>query len=127
MQKIIDWTLPIITVSEANLSEHWSCRHKRHRVQKRYIDLAFHNWRIESFPKQISLPCTVIMTRISPRTLDEEDNLRMALKSVKDSIASEIKPGLEPGRADDDKNITWEYAQKKGKPKERGLKIEIYC
>jgi hypothetical protein len=132
MKKIIDFELPIETKSEANISEHWSKRRKRYKIQELQIFSAFNNhfnrgYFCSSPKEQIKLPCEVVMTRISPRTLDEEDNLRMAFKHIKDCIADFIRPGFAPGRADDTEEIAWIYRQTKGNPRQKGIRIEIYC
>lgn len=69
-------------------------------------------------------PCHVILTRIAPKQLDD-DNLVSALKNARDVVSDRLKPGLAAGRADGDKDITWQYEQKKGNPKFYALKIEI--
>jgi hypothetical protein len=120
MKKIVDWKVPITTVSEYNLSEHWSKTHKRHKVQDEHIFVLFKNEK-----PNISLPCHIKLSRIAPRELDF-DNLTGSLKAVRDSVASYIIPGLAPGRADGDKQITWEYNQEKGKVREYAVKIEIF-
>jgi hypothetical protein len=119
MHKIIEWNLPIQTVSEANRGgEHWSKKHKRHKHQHTLIWLAFRNI------KEVPLPCHVKMTRISPRMLDADDNLPMSFKYIKDKIASEITGIKQVGKADSDERITWEYSQEKGKP--QSVRIEIF-
>ena len=50
----------------------------------------------------------------------------MSFKSIKDYIADKLRPNLAPGRADDDKLLTWSYDQEKGAPKTYGVKIIIY-
>ena len=72
----------------------------------------------------IKPPCTVKLTRISPRSFDC-DNLVGGFKYVKDAIAEYIHPNLAIGRADDDDLIKWEYAQEKGEPKHYAIRIEI--
>jgi hypothetical protein len=62
---------------------------------------------------------------VAPRDLDKEDNLPMALKTVKDIVADMLVPGLAPGRADGNKDITWEFSQRKGSPKTYGLEIQL--
>lgn len=115
-------TLPIRTVSEANLgSEHWTKRHKRHKAQKQRVKW---QWKIDK-PK-VSLPCKVILTRIAPRALDRQENLPVSMKYIVDAIADCLIPGLPPGKADSDKRIEWEYAQEKGMSKQYALKIEIF-
>ena len=103
------WFIYIKTVSEANSSEHWTKKNKRHKSQKKFIRL----WSLENNIKSTILPCIVRLTRLAPGMLDEDDNLRMAFKWIKDFIADEILPGQAPGRADSDKRITWTYAQEK--------------
>lgn len=115
---MIDWTLPIPTVSEANVSEHWSRRHKRHKAQELIIK---GRWNRER--PALTLPVVVKLTRIGVRELDD-DNLRIALKHVRDVIADLIRPGLPPGQADGSSLIKWDYAQSKGKV--RSVRIEIY-
>lgn len=108
MKKV--WELNIKTVSEANSSEHWRAKAKRHRSQKLFIKL----WSLENDIKATNLPVSIKLTRLAPGNgLDEDDNLRMAFKYIKDYIADQIIPGLAAGRADGDKRIKWEYAQEK--------------
>lgn len=125
MSKII-LNLPIRTVSESNCSEHWSVKSKRHRQQQFFIRLLL----ITSKP-EIILPCKITLIRISPRLLDD-DNLVGSLKYIRDEISAYINPEKvvkckkinknnkivlyeNKGHADNDKNITWAYAQKNGK------------
>lgn len=119
MQKIADLNIPIRTYSEANIACHWTVRKKRTDQQKFWVNLYWNQ-----LDPTISLPCVVKLTRIAPRSLDD-DNLRSAFKIVRDCVSDRIKPGLAPGRADA-KDITFEYDQKKGKPKEYAIKIEIF-
>lgn len=113
------WQLPIKTVSEANCSQHWTIKHKRHKGQKRIIAL----WASANNIKATSLPCTITLTRLAPLMLDEGDNLPCSMKYLRDYIAGEILPGLAAGRADGDKRITWRYAQEKSAI--LALRIEI--
>lgn len=128
----LELVLPILTLSEANglLSktrfykngkakpEHWTESHARHKAQKSAIYLA-----LNSQKNLIKLPCVVKMTRQAPRDLDADDNLRIALKWIKDAIAELITGDYVPGRADGDKRIKWEYDQEKCS--EYKVKIEI--
>ena len=112
---------PVKIYSEANIREHWTKGYKRKKEQR---------WAIQSYLKislkePPSLPVTVHLTRIAPRLLDSQDNLRSAFKGVIDTIADYLIPGLAPGRADGDERIQWTFQQKKGKPKEYGLEIEF--
>jgi len=120
MTESITVRMPIKTVSEANSKLNWRASMKRHKSQKN-ATVAF------LWPKLaiIRLPCHIKMTRIAPRALDAEDNLPMAFKWIKDAICDMIKPGLKPGRADDDKRFSFEYAQRREGVKEYAIEIEI--
>lgn len=109
MNLIKEIVIPIKTVSEANLSEHWSIRYKRHKKQSGIIKMFLRTH------GKIELPCTITLIRRSKRMLDS-DNLTMSLKNLRDTIADYIIPGLAPGRADDNKSVTWQYDQVKGDP-----------
>jgi hypothetical protein len=122
MKKIVDWIIPMKIISESNNFDHWTKKRKRSIVHKERI---WNEWIIQGKPEIIP-PCIVKLSRIAPRMLDEEDNLRTAFKHIKDHIADIIIPFLAPGRADGNKGIKWEFNQYKGKPKEYALQIEIF-
>jgi hypothetical protein len=133
MDKILDLHLPIKTVSEANCSEHWSTKHKRHKKQKKAI---WHAFKREG--TKINPPCRIKLTRISPRKLDIDENLPMVFKWIKDQIADYIHPEKTIGqsrkvpgrkiriygRSDDDERITWEFDQEKGSP--QAIRVEVF-
>lgn len=99
--------LPIKTVSEANSSEHWTKKSKRHRQQQLLLKIAFMN----DNPK-ITLPCTIKFTRLAKRKLDAHDNLPMSFKYLADRLASMIlNEDGQPGQGDNDPRITWQYDQ----------------
>lgn len=113
--------LPLKTVSEANSTEHWTAKRKRHKTQQAIV-------RMKLFEKNpdIKLPCLIELVRIAPRNLDY-DNLVSSFKWIVDSLCDSIIPGLSAGRADSNPNIHIDYFQKKGKPKEYAIQIKIYC
>jgi hypothetical protein len=119
MNLLKSWTVPIETVSEGNLFEHWHKSAKRHKKQKNLVNIYLKE--LSAFKDRKII---VKLIRISPRTLDKHDNLPMAFKFVVDAIADLLNPGKKAGRADDSDLITWEYGQEKGKPK--GIRVEIY-
>ena len=121
MTLLKSYTLPIETVSEGNLFEHWTKANKRHSNQKALIKLYLRE--LSSYRNK---SITVKLVRISPRKLDAHDNLRMAFKFCVDAIADLLNPGLEAGRADDSELITWDYGQEKGKPKQKAMRVEVY-
>jgi hypothetical protein len=122
--------LDLKTVSEANSSEHWSKSSKRHNFQQLLIARAF-----ASLDSPIELPCTVNLTRLSPRELDD-DNLRTAFKWIRDEIADQLLPEqlkyytdkkgklrAKKGVSDNDPRITWSYSQNKAH--RQGIIIEV--
>ena len=111
-------TLPIRLLSEANLMEHWAVRDKRRQEMKDVIRMY---WKVAHI-RDISLPITITLTRLAPRTLDS-DNLVTAFKSSRDTIADLIIPGLQPGRADDNPDMEFVYKQEKSKA--YGINIRI--
>lgn len=113
--------LPIKTVSEANNFDHWTRKYKRKNAQSIAIRWAYNQLNEPKLPEN----CIVELTRIAPRKLDKEDNLPFCFKHIKDVIADLIRPGLRPGRADDNQKISWIYKQEKGKPKEYAIRIRI--
>jgi hypothetical protein len=112
------YNLPLTIESEGNKNDHWTKKRKRKKIQKASIKILICNTKIKP-------PCTVTLTRIAPRTLDEHDNLRTALKWAVDIVADILIPGLRPGRADGSKDIKWEFKQEYGGVRIYGLKIEL--
>lgn len=121
MTKTIIFQIPAKTVSEANKGgEHWTKKSRRHKTQKTLVKVAFmeNNFRF-------NLPVIITLTRISPRNLDEHDNLRVSLKYIADAVSENILCDFRPGRSDDSKEITWQYDQKKGMVKQYAVEIKI--
>lgn len=90
-----------------NLREHWTARYKRAKAHRK---LAY-----VMTPGGIALPCVVRLVRIGPQQLDD-DNLRGALKAVRDGVADRM------GVQDNDPRVSWQYGQERGKP---ALRIEV--
>jgi len=127
----ISWELPINTVSEANCSQHWRAKNKRHQQQQTFVRLSY-----IANVKEITLPCTITLTRLSSRFLDGEENLPMSFKWIKDELGACMFPEKvvhyvsksgkikeNKGHADSDPRVIWEYGQEKSKLK--GIRIEI--
>lgn len=108
--------LPIRTVSETNQREHWSRRHKRRRAQRLTVALTM-------TPLVVGLRgfvgLNVMLTRIAPRELDD-DNLRGALKAVRDGVADAL--GIDDG----DRRVTWLYGQGRGTPRAYGVEVQVW-
>lgn len=113
--------LPVRIESESNLREHWSKKNRRANGSKRKgtlgqrptVKLACAAHFVK--PK---LPCTIRLTRIAPRKLDQ-GNIAAALKHVQDGCADWI--GIDDRH---DKLVKYEYLQEQVS-KTYGLRIEI--
>ncbi len=110
--------IPMRLVSEANSSEHYTVKSKRHRQQK---FLVFSHLFHHPIP---NLPISVTLTRHSPRTLDS-DNLQFAFKYVRDAVSEHVTGCKVAGRADNDERIKWTYEQKKISKESPFITIEI--
>ena len=102
-----------------NVRMHWS---QESRLNKTIRDKI-----LKKLPKdfqKVSLPCIVILERISPRSMDD-DNLTYAFKHIRDVVADLLIPGLASGRADGDRRIKWDYRQSKGGTGIYAVKITI--
>ncbi len=123
------WEIPL-KVKEANISEHWTKSRKRHKRQQFFIRCLFNRE-----AQEISLPCTVILTRLSSHMLDD-DNLVSAFKWIRDEVSEGLMPNLKKtyidkkgiprilkGRADNHPLIAWQYSQEKSKLS--GIRIEF--
>ncbi len=105
-----DLYLPIATISEANSRMHWAVKAARVKSQRQQAYL------LTQALKSLLLPATIALVRVSPRLLDD-DNLRSALKAVRDGIADRL------GIDDRDPRVEWAYGQEKGKPKQQGVRV----
>lgn len=108
--------LPIRTVNSLNAREHWSKRAKR-AVQERRTTLILFSQHIARVG-DVKLPATILLTRVGPRAMDD-DGCTASLKHVRDSIANCL--GIDDG----DPIVKWCTAQRKGKPKEYAVEVEI--
>ena len=104
--------LPIRTLSEMNQGGRLRTKLKRKSEQK-LVTVGLLN----PFKPYLRLPATVRMTRQAPSNGLDDDNLRSALKYVRDSIAYIL------GVDDRDPRVRWEYDQ--GRAKEYGVWVEI--
>jgi hypothetical protein len=107
--------LSLQTKSEANMREHWATKARRVKMQRGVVTMALrqHVEQLEALNGAEVIVATLI--RVSPRRLDD-DNLRGALKAVRDAIAAWV--GIDDGSSRWD----WRYEQRKGP---LGVQIEI--
>lgn len=118
-QGTVELIVPLITISEANISEHWTKKSARHKRQKQIIKAYY-----LMIKEPISLPCNMTLIRLAPRRLDF-DNLTISLKWICDSLCEELTGNYVPGRADGDERIHITYDQEISK--EYGVKIIFDC
>lgn len=111
MAQLIGWEfeLPIRTVSVVNTREHWRRRAKRAQGERMAA---------KTQCPDFQLPCVVTLTRIAPRALDD-DNLRPALKAIRDGIADRL------GVNDRDPRVRWQYQQARGAPKQYAVRVRL--
>jgi len=107
--------IPMKTVSESNQREHWRKRARRAKQQRGaaflIVSASGGAYKCMRFPR-------LTITRVAPRRLDD-DNLRGALKAVRDGIADALSVN------DGDPSILWEYRQRRGGRHEYAVEIEI--
>lgn len=106
--------LPIRLYPESNAREHWAKRHRRRKKQREDLR-PFLN--VKRKPR---LPVDIFLTRIAPRKMDEHDGLPMSFKAIVDEIADWL--GIDDGSG----QILVHYDQRKGKPKQHGVIVEIF-
>lgn len=115
-------TLPLKTVSESNMREHWAPKAKRAKKARQLAAWGCGGPLAEyrtALAKGYVATLSVMLTRISPRPLDD-DNLRGALKAVRDGITDAL------GLADDrDARLRWDYGQERGKVGEYAVQITV--
>ena len=99
--------------SRANERKHWA---EKRRITKAQRDEAQMLAKSALRRKRLAFPVTVLLTRVSPRELDD-DNLRGAFKAFRDGIADAL------GVDDRDPRVKWQYAQEKGKPQHAEIQI----
>jgi hypothetical protein len=117
---LVEVTVPIRTVSEANSRNHWAKKARRVKEQRQMVASILGTQNLGFNPRDLA-PCggaRVVLTRIAPRELDS-DNLASALKATRDEVAKWL------GIDDRDARLTWEVAQERGLPKEYAVRIEV--
>lgn len=109
-------TLPIRTISENNMREHWSSRAKRRKDQRGIVHLALPGHLRTCQPIG---PYVITLTRIAPRKLDS-DNLQGACKAIRDQVAEELAIN------DGDPAHEWRYEQRKATALDKRLQVGGY-
>lgn len=107
--------LPIATKSLTNVRMHWAAKHRLAKAQRQPVGLVVRS-ALKVHPP--TMPLEVTLTRIAPRELDD-DNLRGALKSVRDGVADAL------GLDDRDDRVKWLYGQRRGAVREQAVEIRV--
>lgn len=108
----------IMKLCSANVSGHWSKRYALNKKIRAQVRTQCHDIR------SIELPCTIVLTRESPKLMDY-DNYVFACKHLVDVISDLLIPGLAPGQADSDKRLKFVYEQVKSTGKQYFVCISI--
>lgn len=101
--------LPLRLESEPNKRGHWSGKARRTKALRAAMI---------ALPANLPIPCVVTITRIAPRSLDD-DNMVGAGKGLRDGIADRL------GIDDRDPRVRWVYSQERGRPKEYAVRIQV--
>lgn len=113
--------VPIKTVSEGNVREHWHKAASRHTAQRNAVTESLNH---AGVPSVITDPILVTLTRHGVRKLDS-DNLQFSFKWIRDAVADYLVPGLAKGRADDDPRLKWAYEQVKVSKGQEGFQVTL--
>ena len=95
--------VPIRTVPGLNAREHWRARSTRVRKEREAV-----GWVLKGQPMP-AVPLTVRLTRVSPSSGCDDDNLAGALKGVRDAVAAWL--GIDDRRQ---QQVRYVYAQHRG-------------
>jgi len=95
--------LEVKTISEPNARGHWAKRAARARSQRTKARQS-----AQAAAQAVGLPAVVRLTRFAPSNGLDDDNLRGALKAVRDGVADAL------GIDDRDPRARWEYHQQRG-------------
>lgn len=95
--------VPLRTVPGLNAREHWRVKAKRTQIERKTVA----GYLITA--KKPPIPCSVRLTRVSPRGVADDDNLVGAMKAVRDEVARWL------GIDDKHRNqVRYFYEQKRG-------------
>lgn len=119
----IEITLGKRLESRANVNKHWRHTHQQKKDVNEAVQLML-ALVPNSLKEELTIGAFVEMIRVAPRFLDKDDNLPMAFKGIKDTIAQWLFGG-QVGRNDERKEVEWAYGQVRDRPKTYGVIISI--
>ncbi|MBE2259493.1 MAG: hypothetical protein IAE88_11580 [Rhodobacteraceae bacterium] len=106
-------TLPLRTKGPNGGHEHWRTVHRRRKAERADACLV-----VRPIARRVGLPTVVRLVRLSAGELDD-DNLRGALKGIRDGVADAFEV------ADNDPGLRWEYGQERAPRGVFGVRIEV--
>ncbi len=108
-------TLPLRTTNPLNGSQSgWRAKARIRKRQRAFVALV-----MRPHAAGLALPLSIAVTRIAPRSLDAWDGLGASLKAVIDGVADVL------GIRDDDKRVTWQVEQRRGRPNEYAVEVSV--
>jgi hypothetical protein len=111
---LVDFFVPVKTISTPNVREHWAVRAKRAKSQRSVA-----RTKTAEAMRGVKLASAIVLlNRFGARKLDS-DNLPAALKSVRDGVADAI--GIDDG----DDAVVYEYGQFADRNMPRGVQVII--
>lgn len=117
----IEIALGVRLESRANVNKHWSHTYKTKKdvneALKLMLALVANDVR-----QAMATGCKVTMVRVAPRRLDKDDNLPMAFKGIKDTLAQWLFGG-QVGRNDERQEVSWVYEQANEGVKIYGVRV----
>lgn len=113
--EILTFEFPCKIVSEANSRDHWRVKNARKKEQQ--LETAV-EWKRAIGNRRVTLPCTIRLTRIGCRKLDD-DNLANGCKGIRDAIAQLI------GVDDGSDLLRFEYAQEVIAKRQYAVRVEV--
>lgn len=121
---LVNLSLPLHIVSEANERGVWHAGAKRTKEHRRIV-----RWSLRTIPRPPpGVPLVVTLERVAPLPLDD-DNLARALKGERDEVACWARPKKDAkGRTigdDRDPTVVWRTVQRSGRPGEYSLGIRV--
>lgn len=106
--------IPLEVRSENKIrGRHWGSTHGAKKLE---LNAVWMSWREKFGTRKPALPAAVRLTRVSPRTLDD-DNVVGGMKAIRDLVTRVL--GLSN---DDDPRVRWRVEQDRGKP---AVRIEV--
>jgi hypothetical protein len=110
----ITFFVPTQTKNPLNNREHWRKVSRRAAEEKELTVIAA--------PKhtRVVLPCVVVMTRCSQRTMDSHDGVRAALKHIADGVAEWV--GVDDRESD---VLRFQYEQERCPKGQNGVRIRV--